>query len=288
MSKPTHRWTRIASAKWEDAWEERLRFLGPGRVAFISWPDSRSMKIEAYTNEATVNRLVKEFGGRASRISPAVWSGDDQAPRGPLSIRGKLKIYSDEGQWLEWGDREPRGLFIPAGMAFGTGEHATTASCLRILCDIRARLGEDFAVADLGTGSGILALAAKSLGAGEVFALDNDPAAVRVAKANAKKNKFRGVEIALGSVLEWKPTVRYGLIMANLFSELLMEALLRIVRAMKPGAFLIFSGVLKRQLPEVIQCLEDRGFVIERSVTRGKWSAGLARLEKKVQTRKRG
>lgn len=96
------------------------------------------------------------------------------APAKPQRIRGRLVIDpSPEGT----ADiPEEKRLRIPAGMAFGTGEHATTATCLRMLCDILPELPERWEMLDLGTGSGILGLAACRLGAWRVRAFDNDPA----------------------------------------------------------------------------------------------------------------
>lgn len=271
----THRWTRIAPVKWEDAWMERLRFLGPERVAFITWPESRSMRIEAYCDAGMAARLVREFGGRSARLAQNVWSGNPSAPRGPIAIRGRLKVFSDEGGWKAWGAREPRGILIPAGMAFGTGEHATTATCLRLLCDWDPQPG--FVAADLGTGTGILAIAADALGAKRVEALDNDPAATRIAQRNARLNHCRVVRVSQGSVLEWAPTESFDVITANLFSELLIAAAPGIIRSLNPRGALIFSGVLRRQADEVHAALTNQGLVMERWIHRGKWSAGLAR-----------
>jgi ribosomal protein L11 methyltransferase len=191
-----------------------------------------------------------------------------------------LKIFSDEAQWKAWGSKVPRGVLVPAGMAFGTGEHATTATCLRLLCDAQSGLPESFAAADLGTGTGILAVAMELLGASAVLALDNDPAAVRITKANAKKNRCRSITTRQGSVLDWKSDAPLDLITANLFSELLIEAAPVISRALKTRGLLIFSGVLQSQKADVAKALGNCGFEMLRVVDRGKWCAGLARLEK--------
>lgn len=284
MSKPTHQWTRIAPAKWEDAWQERLWFLGPERVAFVTWPHSRSMKIEAFCDEKTALRLIKDFGGRCKKISKDIWSGEAQAPRRPLSIRGRLKIFSDESGWALWERAQPRGVLIPAGMAFGTGEHATTATCLRLLCDVSKDLPPNFRAADLGTGTGILAIAAEELGAGHVFAMDNDPAAVRITKANARINRCKRITTTCGSVLDWQPEELQDIITANLFSELLIEAAPIIARALRKAGLFIFSGVLKTQAPDVVRALQGEGFEIVKVIDRGKWCAGLARRAGKMRS----
>lgn len=283
MIKNLHRWTRLSSVKWEDAWVERLRFLNPDQLAFITWPDSRALKIEAYCDEKTGRRLVKQFGGRATKIAPHIWTGDPDRPRGPLSIRGKLKIYSDESSWLEWREsgKKPPGILVPAGMAFGTGEHATTATCLRLLADLAPDLPADYRALDLGTGSGILAIAAEVFGASEVEAIDYDPAAVRITKQNARKNRTKKIAAAEGNVLEWKPGKPFDVVLANLFSEVLISATPRIAKATKPDGWFIFSGVLKKQAPEVSAALEKAGFTKPRIIPRGKWCAGICQFRKK-------
>ena len=90
-------------------------------------------------------------------------------------------------------------------MAFGTGEHATTGMSLRLLEQLTRRWNPGWSLTDLGTGSGILALAAKCFGAGRVIGIDNDPAAISMAKSNARLNKIRGATFQLADVRKWKP-----------------------------------------------------------------------------------
>src|SRR4029077_14721011 len=87
----------------------------------------------------------------------------------------------------------PASLVIPAGVAFGTGEHATTAMSLRLLEQLTRGWRAGWSLVDLGTGSGILALAAKKLGAGEVVGIDIDAIAISTARSNSCVNKLRGV-----------------------------------------------------------------------------------------------
>ncbi len=267
------RWTRMTSEKWEDAWLERLQFLGPGRAAFIGWPGSRSVRIEAFVDDGTARKLVKEFGGKVSKARD--WTASPEQPRKPLRIRGRLTVHADDATYTK---AVPRGghadIFIPAGMAFGTGDHATTASCLRMLCDLTAELPHGWRAIDAGTGSGILAVAAAALGAAEVEAFDYDPASVRIAKANARANRAKAVRVAEADVLRWKPAAIADVVMANLFSDLLIKAAPALKRATKRRGWLLFSGVLRAQLPEVLEAFEKLGFAVERTVVRGKWSAG--------------
>ncbi|MGC1481007.1 MAG: 50S ribosomal protein L11 methyltransferase [Chthoniobacterales bacterium] len=272
------RWTRLTSAKWEDSWAERLTFLGEDRVAFITWPDQRRVRIEAFVDERTGEKLVREFGGKLSKAK--LWTGDPVQPRAPLNIRGRLRVFPDETSFAQWRESPGKtaGIFVPAGMAFGTGDHATTASCLRMLADTATTFGADWSALDAGTGSGILALAASAFGAKKVEAFDNDPAAVRIAKENAKLSGITNVRTVRADVTTWSPKVAHDVVLANLFSELLIGVIPQLKAATKSPGHLIFSGVLSGQLGEVTTAFRDHGFEIERTVVRGKWSAGHCRL----------
>ncbi|MEI6492183.1 MAG: 50S ribosomal protein L11 methyltransferase [Verrucomicrobiota bacterium] len=273
-----YRWTRLSSQKWEDAWEERLQFLGPGRIAMVTWPDSKALKIEAFTDKRTAGALVKRFGGRVTKVAPHVWTGKQSQPRAPLAIRGKLWIYSDEASWQR-AKENPGAMWVPAGMAFGTGEHATTATCLRLLCDVAKSLPEGWRAMDAGTGSGILGIAAEKLGSAAVEAFDFDPACVRIARDNARNNGCRRIKVTKADALEIASFHRADVILANLFSDLLLASAPGFVRKLADSGWLIFSGVLRKQSDEVSAGLIRLGFEIPRIVARGKWCAGVTRLK---------
>lgn len=116
-------------------------------------------------------------------------------------------------------------LVIPASAAFGTGGHATTAMSLRFLERLTREWEDGRSLADLGTGSGILALAAKRFGAGRVIGIDIDPTAISIAKANARLNKIDNADFQLADVRRWKSATGWDIIGANLYSELLIEIL---------------------------------------------------------------
>jgi ribosomal protein L11 methyltransferase len=161
-------------------------------------------------------------------------------------------------------------------MAFGTGDHDTTATCLRFLADVSEDLaGRPWEMLDLGAGSGILALAARVLGARKVEASDFDPHAVRTAKENLKLNGLRGVVVKKSDVREWKPERTWDVVAANLFSGLLIEVAPKIVAAVAPGGRLVFSGILRVQEAEVLAAFQKAGLRIDRTVRKGKWVSGL-------------
>jgi ribosomal protein L11 methyltransferase len=163
-------------------------------------------------------------------------------------------------------------LIIPASVAFGTGEHATTAMSLRFLEQLTRNWNNGWSLADLGTGSGILALAAKRFGAGRVTGIDNDPKAISIAKANAQLNKIEKVDFRLADLRKWKPTDTRDVVAANLYSELLIA----ILPKLKRGSWLILSGVLRRQEDKLLRILRRNNIEIVNVKRRGKWIAVLA------------
>ncbi len=274
-----YRWTRLSSQKWEDAWDERLQFLGPGQVAMMTWPGSRALKIDAFCDKKTADALVKRFGGKVTKVPDQALTGVNLRPRAPLAIRGKLWIYSDEASWKSAG-KKCGSIWIPAGMAFGTGDHATTATCLRLLSDLSEKLPAGWRAMDAGTGSGILAIAAEKLGASLVEAFDFDPVCVRISKENARNNGCRFVRVTKADSRKTAAFHRADVILANLFSELLLASAPGFARRLLPGGWLIFSGVLRTQAAAVAGGLVKLGFEKPRIVPRGKWCAGITRLKK--------
>jgi len=269
-----HRWTRLSSQKWEDVWSERLQYLGPERVAMFSWPHSRALKLEVYADKKVVDALVKRFGGKSTPVAKSALAGVVPILRSPLAIRGRLRVFSDEGQWAA---RTPRqgDLRIPAGMAFGTGDHATTATCLRLLCDLAPSLPPVWHALDAGTGSGILAIAAEKLGARSVLAFDFDPVCVRIAKENRAANACVRTTIKKADVRNLVAFPVVDVITANLFSDLLVEVAPALASHLLPQGWFLFSGVLRHQYDTVAHALFAAGFAHPRVIMRGKWCAGI-------------
>ena len=125
---------------------------------------------------------------------------------------------------------------------------------------------------DLGTGSGIFALAAKSFEAGRVIAIDIDPVAISTARANAALNRISGIQFRVADVRRWRIPRRIDVVTANLFSELLIE----IVPKLKRIRWLIVSGIMREQEGDVRKALHQNGFAIKKVRRRGKWIAALA------------
>jgi ribosomal protein L11 methyltransferase len=271
-------WRKLASAELEDAWTASLGGFS-GRMAVIGRPGGRTVRIEVYAlSRKEGASLVRQFGGRLRLLDQRVFIHRKNARRAPIRIRGKLLVADSVKQGAAAARRFPgrKMLVVPASMAFGTGEHATTAACLRLLADLSGMQAGGWDMLDLGTGSGILALAAKLLGARRVDAFDFDPQAVRVAGENARLNAIQGVNFGKRDVTAWSPKRAWTVVTANLFSEVLIRAAPRIARAVKPGGWLIFSGVMRQQEKECVAALARCGFRVTQTVRRGKWVTSLA------------
>jgi len=151
---------------------------------------------------------------------------------------------------------------LDPGMAFGTGLHPTTQMCLQAL---EEHLGPGAKVLDLGTGSGILAIAAAKLGAGYVLALDNDPLAVRAAQANVQSNGVQNiVSVELGSLD--KATDRFDLLFVNILARVIIElAGQGLMDRVRPTGLLIAAGIIEEQEAEVTAALREQGLeIVER------------------------
>jgi ribosomal protein L11 methyltransferase len=227
----------------------------------IETPGRTRLRLEAYfTRERAADDFQRQWGGRVEAFTPKA-----PAPARPIRVDARLEVSHDEDA--------PRGegrLIIPYGMAFGSGEHATTLMLLRAL----ARAGElaEKSILDLGTGSGVLALAARAFGARTITGTDFDPAAIRTARQNERLNfSTRRIRWEIADARKLPARPRYDLILANLFSGVLIDAAPRLARALEPGGELWLSGVLRSQQEEVASACERASLRHLKTSTRGKW-----------------
>jgi ribosomal protein L11 methyltransferase len=270
-------WRKIAEPRWLRAHETILQARSGGRLAIISRPGRKRRQLEipcASRNDS--RKLVEQFGGRTEKL-PRNWlqrfarllQSKPIKVGKRLVITGRVDFQTPKAFVL----RKPRLLVIPASTAFGTGEHATTAMSLRLLERLTREWKNSWSLADLGTGSGILALAAKRFGAGRVVGIDVDPKAISVAKANARSNKIDNVDFKLTDLRKWKSWVGTDIVAANLYSELLIE----ILPKLKRGRWLILSGVLRMHEDKFFHALRRNKIEVVKINRRGKWIAVLAK-----------
>ncbi len=154
------------------------------------------------------------------------------------------------------------------GMAFGTGLHATTRLCLRAL-EKRVKGGE--AIADVGTGSGILGIAGILLGAQSAVCTDIDPLAVRIARENIERNHVTETVSAIEATLP--PPGTFEIVVANILPDVILGMAEELVAATKPGGLLIVSGIIEARTDDVKLGLVERGLTILAVETEGEWVA---------------
>ncbi len=180
-----------------------------------------------------------------------------------------------------WSRRRPRKgqkvIVLDPGLSFGTGQHPTTAFCLRHIVALRRR-GSPQALLDIGTGSGILAIAAAKLGYAPVEALDSDPEAIRVARANARINRVSD-RICLVrrdfQRLPLRPARQYDIICANLVATLLSAERHRIARRLRRGGALVVAGILQPEFERIRAAYESLGLHLASSVVGAEWQSGV-------------
>ncbi len=165
-------------------------------------------------------------------------------------------------------------LIVDPGRAFGTGTHETTRLCLELVRELarRAPLGR---VADVGCGTGLLAIAARRLGATQAVALDLDPEATTSARRHARWNAV-DLDVVVGDGARALRSGAFDVVLANLMAPLLLERRDELAAAVVPGGALVLSGLLVDDLPEVRASYARVGALEERRD--GEWAALVARL----------
>ena len=168
-------------------------------------------------------------------------------------------------------------ISMDPGMAFGTGTHETTRLCLLLLQD-EVKGGER--VLDVGTGSGILSIAASKLGAATANAYDIDPVAVKVARENVRDNGCEGVSVDVSDLLRGVDLSngKYNLCVANIVADIILRMLPDVRTYLEDGAPLILSGIIAPSADAVREGLAKNGFTVEREITENDWVAMLARV----------
>jgi ribosomal protein L11 methyltransferase len=217
---------------------------------------------------------VKPGNISCARVPAEDWAQSWKRHFKPLEIGSALLIKPT------WSRRRPKKgqklVTLDPGLSFGTGRHPTTGFCLRQLAARRKTL-EKQSFLDIGTGSGILAIAAAKLGYLPVCAFDHDPEAVRIARSNARKN---GVEKKITfseqdvTKLPRRGATKYSLICANLVSNLLLQTSEIIAARLSAEATLIIAGILTEEFERVRTAYEAGGLRLVAGRSEKEWRSG--------------
>jgi ribosomal protein L11 methyltransferase len=233
---------------------------GPARLrAFFAGAEDTAVlatRVDAYL--AALDALGFD-GGLPARVAPLVeedWAQAWRAHFAPFPVGRRLLVAPP------WETPAADGrvvLTIEPGRAFGTGQHGSTAGCL-MLVEAIVDAAPPASALDLGTGSGILAIAAARLGIADVLAVDADPDAVASAAANVDRNDLGGrvrCAVADAATLEARPA---PLVLANLLAAAHRTLAARYARVVAPGGLIVLGGLLDAEADEVAATMAEHGF----------------------------
>jgi ribosomal protein L11 methyltransferase len=256
------------------AWVQEMDSLGAetrdiagGQVGFELY-----FNTERYP-ESAAQQLSQALGRRVDVEIDSVpddrWEEIYYQGLAPFPVGERFIIYPGDAPECGKQDDHRTALWIPPGRAFGTGDHATTALCIRFL-ERLVKPGDH--VLDVGTGSGILALAAVSLGASRVVAVEVDPEAARVAAENFQRHEAGGrVELKVGTtaaVTGW-----FDVVAANLRSDILCRTMAELAHLLRPGGTAVLSGILEPEADGVDLAAQGRGLRVTGRSRGGEWVA---------------
>lgn len=256
-----------------DLIEEDLKRKDRDRITVHHYipPEGDAEKVRIYLEER-LSRLGIPFTVRAESLEREDWENSWKNYYEPVQITPRIGVCPS---WLSC-DLEGKVIKIDPGMAFGSGTHETTVLCLEALSD-GVKGGET--VLDVGTGSGILAIAALLLGADNALGIDIDPGAVKVAGENAALNGVEDRFSARTGDLASGITGQYDIITANIVANMVMKLSGDVRKLLKKGGLYISSGIISERKDEVISCLGDLGFKILKVREKNSWVAIEATLE---------
>lgn len=291
--RPLWKLSIATSAEAEDAVAELLADASGQPVSSYTDVETRQALVATYLQarpawssgwRADLQDRIKRAGaaglnttpGRISlvRVRWEDWAESWKRHFKPIHIGSALMV---KPSWSRIKARKGQAVIVlDPGLSFGTGQHPTTAFCLEQIVK-RRRIRQAQSFLDIGTGSGILAIAAARLGYGPVSAFDFDPESVRAARANARQNGVAGrIRIARRDLTKpsGRPAERYSVICANLISSLLLSERERILAHLRPGGILIVAGILKEEFGKVQAAYEGAGLRLTASRTLGDWRSG--------------
>jgi ribosomal protein L11 methyltransferase len=265
----------------EEDWAEDA--IGrPARHAVIGYFHEDSQAEErCKTLEQKLSQL-KENQGFFYRISykeldEQDWAHAWKAYFWPRKISSHMVV---KPTWRDYqADPDDIVIELDPGMAFGTGTHPTTALCIRMI-EKYLSTGDSFL--DVGTGSGILMIAAAKLGAGRLCGIDKDEVAVEVAAQNLQLNNINPkiFRLTTGNLVA-EINESFSFVAANIFSHVILELLQDISRVLTDDGILVCSGIIEENKQTVISAMENIGFEIVETAVKEEWVAIVGRLKDK-------
>lgn len=207
-----------------------------------------------------------------TKVNEEDWENNWKKYYKPTKIGEKIVI---KPLWENYEKKEDELIVtLDPGMAFGTGTHETTRMCIK---SMEKYVKEGCNIFDIGTGSGILAIAGAKLKADKVIGVDLDPVAVKSAKDNVKYNKIKNVEIRHGNLMEVVKG-KADIVVANIIADIIIYLANHVKGYLKESGVFICSGIILERREDVIKKLEENGFFIKEVLEEGEWVCIIASL----------
>jgi len=240
------------------------------------WELKRSFLEFLPTLKESFGEGPEEFHG-AAEITDSGWAEKWKEHFKAQKVGQRLVI---KPSWEEYpAEENDVVLTVDPGQAFGTGTHETTRMCLRFIeSAFTSDASSPRSALDIGTGTGILGIAAAMLGAKRVLGIDTDPVAVEVAGKNAELNGVSDVFCVDGTILE-EINEEFDLVLGNLISEILVDLAESIAARCAPGGRLILSGIIKEKSGWVVEEVSRHQMKLVTETIDGEWAALLFRKE---------
>lgn len=265
--------------EWDYVDEDFIDDNAEPKITFYLSDDEDGRKLLNMVKEAVIHMAKEDGEGVLGRLEIETTVVDDGQWKDSYKEHFKTIDLTDniivKPSWEPVPENNTKKVLeLDPGMAFGTGDHATTSMCA-VLMDEAGCEGKK--VLDIGTGSGILAIAADLLGASDILGVDIDPSAVEVAIENAEANgcgdNVRFIEGDLTKGIDF----RADIVVANLMAEMVVMLISSVRKHLLPEGVFISSGILVEKKDMVIEALDKAGFETVKVMEKGEWCAILAR-----------
>ena len=238
----------------------------------LNWPESLRIKLERNIEEVLKKNNYQTNRFEWSVIEQENWISSWKKYWGPELVGKKILVLPS---WIKLPEeyKNKKVIRIDPGAAFGTGSHPTTSLCLEALEKISL---SNKKILDIGSGSGILSIAAKSFGASKIFAIDNDYLAINSTESNFRLNfgNLDNLKIYLGPfdcLISKNSLKNFDFIFCNILAEVIKGIIPDISKCLNIDGEAIFSGILNSQKDEIINLLNASNFQINEVSSRKDW-----------------
>ena len=230
-------------------------------------------KVEAFFPPGQAGKAAAYLAGY--RLSPVLnmipdqdWLAAWRKNARPVSLTGTITVYPRALPARS--AKSGKAILIPPKMSFGTGHHESTRLCARL---IEREAAPGRTLLDVGTGSGILAIAAEKSGFASITALDNDPVTAENISENIRKNRCRRVFPFIGTLESITTEKKFDVVCANIQSSVIIALLPGLSRL--AGKVLVFGGILKSESTAFLKAVAQSGAMIKEELTENEWMAAV-------------